>query len=236
MRRIYNKDLRASQPSILTALLREAELDPSWLVAYAADSGAKQRAAAFIGVPVGVWKTAFLAMLMGAGVPSLAQVVSGVRGRGKAVEAIRDAVGDEAFGDTYSRFLAHTEPLRAVLAEWHTWLADVYLPEHAVRNNADGKHYLTNEVGAKMAVEDLAEGGEAWQLKARLAAFLLQGREVAFIHTLAASGERYGFEVLSHEHDGLVVLGEVPDEAVAAAAEAARMPLDLVHFDDKAFV
>ncbi len=73
-------------------------------------------------------------------------------------------------------------------------------------------------------------------LKARLAAFLLQGREAALMHTLAASADEYGFRVLSHEHDGLVVAGDVPPEAVEAAASAARIPMDLVDLEEKPFV
>jgi hypothetical protein len=110
------------------------------------------------------------------------------------------------------------------------------VPTSVVRNNADGRRYLTNEVGAKVSVEELAEDAPPWQLRARLAAFLLQGREAALIHTLAAASRRHGFEVFSHEHDGLVVLGEVPGEAVEAAAHAARLPLELVDLDTKPFL
>lgn len=233
MRRVLNKDLRASQARILVVLLREAGLDPSWLVAYGEDPAAKHEAAAFVGVPVGAWKTALLALLMGARVPSRKQAR---RSAGEVAGAIRGAVAPDAFAAAYGRFLDRTAPLRAVLAEWHQWLVDVYVPANAVLNNADGLRYLTNEVGAKVSVEELAEGGKPWQLKARLAAFLLQGREAALVHTLAVSAGRYGFEVLSHEHDGLVVAGDVPREAVEAAARAARIPPELVDLDTKPFV
>ncbi|HEX8387230.1 MAG TPA: hypothetical protein VF576_13650, partial [Rubricoccaceae bacterium] len=182
---------------------------------------------------VSTWKTALNAMLMGARVPSPKQAR---RSGGEVVEGIRAAVPPAAFAATYGRFVDHTAELRAVLAEWHRWLVDVYVPENAALNNVDGKRYVTNEAGAKVAVEDLAEGGRPWQLRARLAAFLLQGREAALVHTLAASAGKYGFEVLSHEHDGLVVLGEIPVEAVEAAARAARVPMELVDLDTKPFV
>lgn len=226
-------DLRASQAAVLVVLLREAGVDPSWLLAYVSDPRAKRRAAAAVGVPVDVWKTVMYAVLMGARVPAPDRAR---RSRGEVVGAIREAVGPTEFAATYRRFLDHTAGLRAALAEWHRWLVDVYVPGNAVRNNADGKRYLTNEVGAKVAVEDLAAGGRGWQLRARLAAFLLQGREAALVHTLAASSGRYGFRVLSHEHDGLVVAGGVPPEAVEAAAAAARLPLDLVALEAKPFL
>ena len=232
-RRVQNLDLAASQARILIVLLREAGVDPGWLVAYGENPRAKHDAAEHVGVSVAAWKTALYAMLMGGRVPSVRQARWS---RGEVVEAIREAVPPEEFAATYRRFLGYTAELRATLAEWHRWLVEVYVPENARLNNADGKSYLTNEVGAKVAVEDLREPGKLWKLKARLAAFLLQGREAALIHTLAASSSEYGFRVLSHEHDGLVVAGDVPPEAVEAAARAARIPMELVDLVAKPFV
>ena len=87
-----------------------------------------------------------------------------------------------------------------------------------------------------MAVEDVADERAPYVLKARLAAFLLQGREAAFTHALTASSDKYGFRVISHEHDGVVVIGTVPEAAVDEAADAARLPDDLVDFVAKPFV
>ena len=230
---IRNLDVRASQARILIVLLVEAGVDPGWLVAYGRNPRGKHEAAEYVGVPVDTWKTALYAMLMGARVPALRQAL---RSRGEVAGAVREAVPAGEFAATYGRLLAYTAGLRSALAEWHRWLVDVYVPEHARRNNADGRRYLTNEVGAKVAVEDLEEPGRPWKLRARLAAFLLQGREAALVHTLAASAGEYGFRVLSHEHDGLVVAGDVPRAAVEAAARAARVPLDLVDLEPKPFV
>ena len=52
-----------------------------------------------------------------------------------------------------------------------------------------------------------------------MAAHLLQGREALYIHTLTTLAPKYGFEVISNEHDGLVTIGEIPK---AAQAEARR--------------
>ena len=229
---IGNLDLRASQASLLVVLLEEAGVDPAWLRAYVSDPDAKRAAAAYVGVPVATWKECLYALLMGALVATLRQVRWS---RGRVAQAIRGAAPPGEFAATYARFLDYTEGLRAVLARWHRWLVGVYVPENARPNNADGKRYVTNECGAKVAVEDLAEGGKPWRLKARLAASLLQGREAALVHTLAASSREHGFRVLSHEHDGLVVAGRVPAEAVEAAAAAARVPLDLVALEAKPF-
>ena len=227
---VRNLDLRASQVSMLIVLLREAGIDPSWLVAYASDPRAKHKAAEAVGVPVSTWKTVLYAVLMGARVPSRAQAL---RSKGTVAQAIRDAVPPDEFGATYGRFFEHTAGLREALAKWHAWLVDEFAPESAWRNPADGKRYVQNAVGAKVALEDL--GAKRWKLQARLAAFLLQGREAALMHTLAASADAYGFRVLSLEHDGLVVAGEVPPEAVEAAARAAAVPTELVALEEKPF-
>jgi hypothetical protein len=52
------------------------------------------------------------------------------------------------------------------------------------------------------------------QLKRQLAAFVLQGREAAFILRLTALGPKYGFTPMGNEHDGLIVLGTIPLKAV----------------------
>ena len=227
---VRNLDLRASQASMLIVLLREAGIDPAWLVAYISDPMAKHKAAEAVGVPVSAWKTMLYALLMGARVPSPAQAF---KSKGEIAEAIRAAVPPGEFGATYGRFLGHTAGLREALAEWHAWLIDEFAAETAWKNPADGKRYVTNAVGAKVALEDL--GAKTWKLKAQLAAFLLQGLEAALMHTLAASGDEYGFRVLSLEHDGLVVAGDVPPEAVEAAARAAGVPTELVALVEKAF-
>ena len=227
---IQNLDLRASQACMLIVLLREAGIDPAWLVVYGSDPRAKYEAAAFIGIPVSVWKTVLYAALMGGRIPSLAQAHTS---KGTVAEAIREAVEPSEFDATYARFLDYTAGLRDALAEWHQWLVDEFAPETARLNNADGKRYVANAVGAKVALEDL--GAKLWKFKAQLAAFLLQGREAALMHTLAASADEYGFRVLSLEHDGLVVAGEVPRAAVEAAARAANVPPELVILEPKAF-
>lgn len=227
---VRNLDLRASQASMLIALLREAGIDPAWLVAYISDSEAKRKAAEAVGIPVSTWKTVLYGLLMGARVPGRAQAR---RSRGTIAQAIRDAVPPAEFGSTYGRFLDYTAGLREALAEWHTWLVDEFAAETAWRNPADGRRYLTNAAGAKVALEDL--GAKKWRLQAQLAAFLLQGLEAALMHGLAASAEEYGFRVLSLEHDGLVVAGDVPPEAVEAAARAAGVPVELVALVEKAF-
>lgn len=225
-----NYDLRSSQAVGLVLLLEQAGLDASWFRDYVQDPKAKYKAAEAVGIDVADWKTAWYASMMGARVPTLEQARFS---KGDAVEAIRAACAPEEFDAVYERFLAHTEEPRRVLKAWHEWIEEVYVPGNAVLNNLDGKRYLTNTVGAKVAVEDLMVEGKKWKLRSRVAAFLLQGLEAALIHSLSASWERYDFRVLSNEHDGLAVQGEIPEEAVREACKVAGLPPDLVSLDEK---
>ena len=109
----------------------------------------------------------------------------------------------------------------------------MFVPETGRRVAANDRTYVKNATGASIAVEDLAPDGQGWRVKSRLAAFMLQGREARFTHELAATAGEFGYRVLSPEHDGLVVQGVIPQEAVVGAAESARLPPDLVAFVEK---
>jgi hypothetical protein len=229
---LVNLDLKSSQARILIVLMEEAGIEPAWLRDYGERVDAKHEAAGRIGVTVDTWKECLYALLMGARVPGPNQVAYS---EGTLVTSILNDVGHAAFDDTYARFLEHTAALRDDLGHWHEHLVTDFIVGHGRRNNVDGKTYVENEVGAVVAVEDLNEDGTRYTLKARLAAFLLQGREAAFTHRLAASSASHGFRVISHEHDGVVVIGTVPASVVDAAAAQARLPRDLVELVDKPF-
>lgn len=55
-------------------------------------------------------------------------------------------------------------------------------------------------------------------VKRKLAAHVLQAREAQFIHSLTALGPKYGFRPMANEHDGLITMGEIPQDAVEEAA------------------
>ncbi len=52
-----------------------------------------------------------------------------------------------------------------------------------------------------------------------MVAHLLQGMEAYFIHTLTLLADKYGFEPLGNEHDGIISLGRIPDAAIQTARE-----------------
>ena len=50
-----------------------------------------------------------------------------------------------------------------------------------------------------------------------MSAFLLQGLEAAFTYALIVASEKYDFDILANEHDGVVAEGEIPHDAIQLA-------------------
>ncbi|WP_427162627.1 hypothetical protein ACQFX9_14390 [Aliinostoc sp. HNIBRCY26] len=94
----------------------------------------------------------------------------------------------------------------------------------------NGKRYVKNPTGKTLCITDLQKESE-WKLKSTLAAFVLQGQEAAFIHELTLLSLQYDYQVISNEHDGLVTVGDIPDEAVQKAAE--KSGLKYAKLDEK---
>jgi len=84
-----------------------------------------------------------------------------------------------------------------------------------------GKYLVKNALGLTEALGDKSS--------VQLAAFILQGMESYFIYTVMSLANDYGFEVISCEHDGLLTIGEIPQEAIDyAIAETALTCCNLV--------
>ncbi len=47
-----------------------------------------------------------------------------------------------------------------------------------------------------------------------MSAFLLQGLEAAFTYALIVASEKYDYEILANEHDGVVAEGEITNDAI----------------------
>ena len=227
---VLNYDLRSSQMRILQAELDRLGIGCEWLDRYLADPNAKQTHADACGVPVDSWKVCALAAVMGgaAGVPKhfelkpVTRYVGGVETTTEkpvcaAMQALDDAMGREAAREAWPRVRAELGPLLDAVRQWHR-----HLREWTDENATDGRggRFVTNAVGARRDVSELSKG----ELPRKVAAHVLQGLESFYVHTLATLGDRYGFRVVSNEHDGLVTLGTVPEAAIQEARQACAMP------------
>ena len=217
-RPLFNYDIRSSQPTILREKLKEARLSTEWIDAYTA--GEKADYAERAGLTVPTWKTVLCAVMMSATLPRLSRAE---RSRGDVVRAVRDETGRRAFLPVFASLRGVLDPLYGVIQDWHTYLTTDWLRANGYRDR--GKEYVKNPTGARFCVSDhVGAGRSPHKLRAKLAAFVLQGQEAYFVHALTLLGEKYGFTVLANEHDGLVTLGEIPPAAIAEAQAACSMP------------
>lgn len=230
VKNLKNYDLRSSQAIGLIQQFEIAELDTTWLENYKNDKQAKYNYSAQIGISVDTWKKCLCALLMGGYLPK--------KYSDKSNADILRYLMEEAEGnfsltvDYLTKFSEAVAPLKIELDKWHEWLLNTYVKK--IGNYAAGKLYLTNPTGRKLCIDDLPKGKNIWQRKARIAAFVLQGQEAAFIHHLTTLSLQYEYKVIQNEHDGVVSIGAIPQRAVDKAAEAAGMKYAVL--DEKSFV
>jgi len=211
---LRNYDLENSQSRLVIQYLEEAGLDPSPLEGYL--EAGRDAYAGKIGISPDLLKGLFLAMLMGATVPKRFDrltVRPGTFVRRTMLEydnderRVRQAL--EGFREVFDSVIIQ-------LSRWHKYLVEEWIAQHQETRGRSGAT-VSNAVGKKFSVAEL-RALEDFRAIPRLSAFLLQGHEALFIHTLTTLGTMHGFTPVGNEHDGLIVLGEIPSEAIDAAS------------------
>lgn len=225
--RMRNYDIKSSQMVILSDYFEEAGIQCEWLGEYIENGRAKYEWAERAGLSVKMWKSCLYALLMGAKPHK-----SGIYKRDIWENLNREYPEEKAY-EKLLRFKELTRPLREALRQWHGYLVSVWYPENERWGRA------TNDVGMPIKRADYLTGdGELNEgaFKRAMAAHLLQGREAMFIHSLVllSRTEGYDFEVISHEHDGIVTIGEIPDEAVETVKDDTQM--QYVKLEEKPFL
>lgn len=221
---VHNYDIKSSQAHILIDFLEEAGLDSTWLRTYIQTPGAKYKYAERAGLSVDAWKSCLYALFMGATLPQ-----DILESEGSIRSEIEDGVGSEKLEETYERFREVVAPLYETLQAWHKYLFYTWISENSYRGYA-GRRYVKNDAEVRLCVDDIEN---PYELKKIVAAFLLQGREAAYIHNLTLESKRHDFTVVSNEHDGLVTIGEIPKMAVQAVRDA--LDMDYVQLEEKSF-
>ncbi|MBD2101770.1 hypothetical protein [Leptolyngbya sp. FACHB-261] len=222
---IRNYDLKNSQANGLIQQFERAGLDTVWLKNYVADSNSKKKYAAQAGITVNCWKSCLYATMMGA-----------YLGPGRYRGAVTKYLEDEADGDLekakalHMICLAVIKPFKIQLDKWHQWLREKYVELHSYC--VKRKKYIKNATGKTLCLTDV--GKDKNLLTRKISAFILQGAEAAFIHHLTLLSDEYGFKVLSNQHDGLVTLGTIPEEAVEIARE--KSGLKRAEIEEKPFL
>jgi hypothetical protein len=222
---VHNYDIKSSQVYVLIELLSRAGFDASWLQGYVNTPEAKHVYAKQAGVSTDTWKSILYALFMGATLPQ-----DILRSRGDVRKTLEAEVGGCHLETAYAQLHNILGPLyHDVLKPWRGHLIGSWLEANADPGYA-GKRYVKNAAGVPFCIDDVRN---PYELKKKLAAFLLQGREAAFIHTLTGYADEYGFRVISNEHDGVVTIGAIPQEAIERAK--CKLDMDYVDLVEKAF-
>jgi hypothetical protein len=197
----YNYDIKSSQIAALQVFCEMLHIECSILDEYLKNDNAKEEYAAKCGISIRTWKDCLCALLFGA--------YSGKKG------APYSFIKDEFYSNyilaeyKYESWLFVIEPFRKVI---HEWLSKV---RAYAESTIDRDGFIYNATGIKIDYYN----NPRCRSRKFLSAFYLQGLEAAFIHTLwmKSVDREYNFKVISPEFDGLVTIGEIPDNAITTA-------------------
>lgn len=138
--------------------------------------------------------------------------------------AENEEIGYEDPEEVYELLRRVYGEMAGVLAEWRSWLVGQYWKECGKHGSKHG-YFVENPCGLAMSIKadrlkdpQTGEVGR-YEQEVALATALLQGREAAFMHALVQLAEEYDYEFLRNEHDGAVVVGEIPEAARQKACE-----------------
>jgi hypothetical protein len=234
---VRNYDLVSSQARFAIIEFKLAGISTQWLETYCNNPNAKADFAKAARLPVKVWKNILLALLMGGYMPRHADEKfddeGNLRSRGEVFKLLKKVAEKESrdLQEVIDTTMSIIGELVRDLAAWHDYLYYEYVPKVKRRGNKQ-RWFITNLVNCKLYLDELPKN-EIWRAKSQIASHLLQGREANFIFTVSQLSPRFGFTVLGLEHDGLVVINDVPHEAIRLAAEASG--LGDVRFEHKDF-
>jgi len=216
---LHHYKLSASQGYILKQQYEAVRLDTSWLDTFIRDRDVRTAYAQTLGIPEEDFQQAFYAAVMDsyyepAERPSVYSVFSWTFARHPdIIKAL-------------NQFLSIIAPLG--LEQWHKLLVSEYYTFTGYKHK--GKRYLYNPTGKRISIDNIPPVDRSREL----AAFVLQGQEAAFNHWICLLGLKYGYQVMSHEHDGVVTLGAIPQQAVEEAQ--ARSGLKYGLFQEQAIL
>jgi hypothetical protein len=194
----YNYDLTSSQMALTMLEFERNGIHCPWIQSYLNEPHKRAEYARFVGVTVDTWKNCLYTILMTGHIPT------NTKWQGSpVVETLEDEIKSPVeVAAALSRLRNVLKPLARNLKKWHK----------RIESEAKESESVTNMLGLIRPVADF-NGTPG------MVAHLLQGMEACFIHTLTLLGDTYGFVPLGNEHDGLITMGQIPDEAKQAARE-----------------
>jgi hypothetical protein len=207
---LFNYDLRSSQGYVLLQELQLAGMDDTWLASHLGPGAFEERAAQ-LGLNKKIYKRLFFATIMGA----THQWLDGEH-VGSIQASLQRLHGDDvdAARAAFNRVVAQLAPLKQTVRQWAQWLLES--PDCPHHKGTQRRDYLENAAGQALVFDGSVEPRE---LRRKAAAHILQGQESAYIHHLTVLSKSFDFAPVSNQHDGLITLDSIPDEAQRMAAE-----------------
>ncbi|MEN3333516.1 MAG: hypothetical protein V7641_2881 [Blastocatellia bacterium] len=214
--------------------MRDAGIEPTWLVNYLATTDNKEVYAQRIGASKGCWKQMLLARLLGSGAPS--RVPDGYLDKKKKKKKRKSAVVKIALEDCdydveransiLARFQKETREFGDILDHWYEYL----LSEepggwfYKNRKKRDDGYHVYNKLGFSFNVTKAIED-HGWHAAAsKLVSHRLFGEEQAFIIQIINISPGYQYLIYCNEHDGVVSKGIIPPEAIDKASKDSGVP------------
>lgn len=198
---VYNYDLRSAHGYVLLQELKLAGVDGAWVEEHLGRGVFEARAVA-LGLPKKVYKKCFFATVNGASHHWSDDDPGAIQA--ELLKHLKDVdLSKQKFGEV----VAELKPLKKIVDEWRTWLISPTCPH---RMKTQRRDYILNASGQRIFLSHE-------EFEQKVIAHILQGREAAYIHHLTLISKEYDFVPVSNQHDGLITMGNVPDEAKIAA-------------------
>lgn len=238
---IFNYDIKGSQPNCLILQLNNAGISCPWLVDYLNDPNGKYSLSKKVGISVDSWKGCVYAVFFGANL--LHTTEKNIRDEYldiKRIEAenLLRPKNDQLVKRKPSAILKHLllntndvdelcrlfiklkeelKPLCKAIKLWQKWLIDVYVPANTF---ITGGKKVIRGYASDLDYSVYVAKKEGHARNSCISSFVLQNMEAAYILELTKLSNKYNFKVVSWEHDGIITISEVPEEAKLEAMNA----------------
>jgi hypothetical protein len=210
----HNYDLSSSQVVLTLRELQRRGIACQWLEDYTDQPELRATYAHYVGISEDAWKECLCTALMGGHVPN-----SLYRKSNAILKTLEESLPpDQDLKAGVERLRETIQPLLKPLKAWHRLL------ESEVKQAGA----LTNALGITRHYEEFKSNKVSG-----IVAHLLQGQEAYFIHTLTTLGTKHGFQPMGNEHDGLITLGKIPEQAIKEAQQLTG--LDCLRLREKPF-
>jgi hypothetical protein len=217
---LLNLDVRSCHINIIAELCRKAGSPIPLLEDYAQAPQAKISWAQQANIPIDLWKECMIGLLYGARM--------GEPLKKKIAFWYQDNVSSYTKEDierAYENFQRVALPFLTARQTWHKILRAKIIPQHTQKHRKGQPDTLKNACGAEVPLDEFGRDIN------KIAAFICQGIESAFICHLTCLSKEHGFKVRSLEHDGMVVTNSLFKGLFPIVPYAVEQARELSGFD-----